>query len=230
LCDGSHGEFVTCGPHCTLTLTLRVGKFGTPHVCEQRRSPRGIAEIDAVPDNRFMSSRSLIPLLLVAAVVFACGPRAHSEASPKKDSAIVLQTGAPARVVAARPRTVDAKAQVQAQLYVRATETSVRLALHVVNTGKRRVEITFPSGQTYEFVILDSLGREVWRWGKGRMFTQALRNKLLAGGESLDLEETLDDAALPPGRYTAKGTLTSVNYPLARQTEFTIDHATIAAR
>jgi hypothetical protein len=177
-----------------------------------------------------MSSRSLIPLLLVAAVAFACGPRAHGEASPKEDSAIVLQAATVAPVAAARPRTARSKGTVQAELYVRATQSSVRLALHVVNTGKRRVEITFPNGQTYDFVILDSLDREVWRWGKGRMFTQALRNKLLGGGESLDVEETFRSASLPPGRYTAKGTLTSQNYPLVQQTEFTIDRATIAAR
>jgi hypothetical protein len=177
-----------------------------------------------------MSSRSLILLLLVAAVVFACGPRAHGEATPSKDSAIALQTGAPAPTVSARARTTDAKATVQAQLYVRATESSVRLALHVINTGKKRVELTFPSGQTYDFVILDSLDREVWRWGKGRMFTQALRNKLLAGGETFDVEETFRSSSLAPGRYTAKGTLTSQNYPLVQRAEFTIDRATIAAR
>ena len=176
-----------------------------------------------------MSSRSLIPFLLVAAVVFACGPRAHSEASAKKDSAVVAQAGAPVRpALSARQASDDRKSPVEAQLYVRTNESSVTLALHVFNTGKRRVEITFPSGQTYEFVVLDSAGREVWRWGKGRMFTQTLRNKLLAGGESLELEETFD--LLEPGRYTARGTLTSENYPLVQQTEFTIDNTTIASR
>ena len=178
-----------------------------------------------------MSSRSLIPVLLLAAVVFACGPRARSDASPKKDSALVMLAGAAEKVVTPRARpATDPRKAIEAQLYVRASDSSVRLALHVVNTGKRRVELTFPSGQTYEFVILDSLGREVWRWGKGRMFTQALRNKLLSGGESLDVEETLDDASLAPGRYIARGSLTSQNYPLVQQTEFTIDRATIAAR
>lgn len=177
-----------------------------------------------------MSSRSLIPVLLLAAVVFACGPRARSDASSRKDSALVMLAGAAEKVVTPRTRAADPKKAVEAQLYVRATESSVRLALHVVNTGKRRVELTFPSGQTYEFVILDSLGREVWRWGKGRMFTQALRNKLLGGGESLDVEETLSDAALEPGRYVARGSLTSENYPLVQQTGFTIDRSTIAAR
>jgi intracellular proteinase inhibitor BsuPI len=179
-----------------------------------------------------MSSRSLIPLLLVAAVVFACGPRTHSEATPKKDSALVILAGA-AATTPTTPRarsSADPKKAVEAQIYVHATESSVRVALHVVNNGKKRVELNFPTGQTYEFTILDSLGREVWRWGKGRMFTQALRNKLLGGGEALDVEETLDDAQLAPGRYIARATLTSENFPLTQQTEFTIDRATIAAR
>jgi hypothetical protein len=188
-----------------------------------------IAEIDAPS---FMTSRSLIPFLLVAAVVFACGPRVQSETSSKKDSAIVAQSGSPAPLatITQRRPAIDAKGSVEAQLYVRVTESSVRLAMHVVNKGKRRVELTFPNGQTYDFAIHDSLGREVWRWGKGRMFTQTLRNKLLAGGESLDVEETLEDAALQPGRYIARGTLTSANYPLVQQTEFTIDRSVIAAR
>ena len=37
------------------------------------------------------------------------------------------------------------------------------------------------------------------------MFTQTLRNTLLSGGESLDLDETWESPSLPPGRYTARG-------------------------
>ena len=128
------------------------------------------------------------------------------------------------------PRAREIKPIVTAQLYVHASDSSVRLALHVVNASKKRVELTFPSGQTYDFVILDSLGREMWRWGTGRMFTQALRNKLLAGGETMDMEETWSSAPLPPGKYTARGTLTSLNYPLVQETEFTITETTVAVR
>jgi hypothetical protein len=183
-----------------------------------------------------MSSRFLIPLLCVGAVAFACGPRAHNEASaPKKNGSSVAQSvNSSAPVVrqqsVSRVESREPKAAVSAQLYVHAADSSIRLALHVVNTSKKRVELTFPSGQTYDFVILDSLGREMWRWGNGRMFTQALRNKLLAGGETLDLEETWGSSTLPPGRYTARATLTSQNYPLVQQTEFTVTETTVASR
>jgi hypothetical protein len=181
-----------------------------------------------------MSSRFLIPVLCIGAVVFACGPRAHNEASaPKKNGSSVAQAETPpvaiVRQQSMAKNSRDAKPIVTAQLYVHAGDSSVRLALHVVNTSKKRVELTFPSGQTYEFVILDSLGREMWRWGTGRMFTQALRNKTLAGGETLDVEETWT-SALPPGRYTARGTLASQNYPIVQETEFTVNETTVAVR
>lgn len=138
------------------------------------------------------------------------------------------QQGAP-RSARATARSTPAT-DITAELYVRGTPQSVRLALHVVNTAKKRVELTFPSGQTYEFVILDSLDRELWRWGRGRMFTQTLRNVLLSAGETMDLDETWEPASLPPGRYTARAQLTSETHPLVRQTQFTITGTTVASR
>src|SRR5687767_8592941 len=134
-----------------------------------------------------MSSRFLISVLCVAAVAFACGPRAHNEASaPRKNGSSVakaVDTSAPVVVQQSAPKAQSPKlkAAVVAQLYVHAADSTVRFALHIVNVGKKQVELTFPSGQTYDFVVIDSLGREMWRWGNGRMFTQVLRNKSLAG-------------------------------------------------
>lgn len=183
-----------------------------------------------------MSSRFLILALCVGAIALACGPRAHNEASaPQKKKSSAARSVAQQPVALQQQGTVrsakrETKPAVAAQFYVRATESNVRFALHVVNTGKKRVELIFPSGQTYDFIILDSLGREMWRWGNGRMFTQALRNKLLGGGEALDLEETWKSAPLAPGRYTARAMLTSENYPLVQETEFTILATTVASR
>lgn len=190
--------------------------------------------LDAAPLKKVMNSRLLIPALCVGAVAFACGPRAHNEASaPKKDSALVAQSlsanttkpeGAP------RAAVKQPKPAIAANLYVRKREAAIELALQIVNNTKKRVELTFPTGQTHDFVILDSLGREMWRWGRGRMFTQNLRNKQLGGGESLDLEETMKSQTLPPGKYIARAILTSENYPLVQEAEFTIHSTTIAAR
>ena len=185
-----------------------------------------------------MNSRFLIPVLCIGAVVYACGPRTRNEANaPKRNSSLAQVVSKPASAprtsasrTSARKAAVSEQPSVDATLYVHAGESSIRLALHVVNAGTKRVEITFPSGQTYDFVILDSLGREMWHWGSERMFTQTLRNRLLDGGEALDIEETWNAASLAPGRYTARGILTSVNYPLTQQASFTVEATTVAQR
>jgi hypothetical protein len=179
-----------------------------------------------------MSSRVVISALCVGAVAFACGPQTHNEASAPRSAAIVATTGSNIAIqqqgATRRARLKDSA--LDAQLIVHANESPMRLALHVVNTGKKRVELTFPSGQTHDFVILDTAGREVWRWGTGRMFTQALRNKLLSAGGTIEMEEELKSVKLAPGRYIARGTLSSNNYPLSQEAEFTIPAPTIASR
>lgn len=180
-----------------------------------------------------MSSRFLIPVLCIGAVAYACGPRTRNEASaPQRNSALAQVASKPAAAPRQSARKVaqNDKPAVDAKLYVHAGSSTVRLALHVVNAGSKRVEIRYPSGQTYDFVILDSLGRELWHWGSGRMFTQTLRNKTLDGGEAFDVEATWNNSALAPGHYTARGMLMSQNFPLTQQTEFTIDATTVAQR
>ena len=179
-----------------------------------------------------MSSRVVISVLCVGAVAFACGPQTRNEASAPKSAAILAANTGDLTIQqqgeSRRARLKDSA--LDAQLIVRTSESPMRLALHVVNTSKKRVELTFPSGQTHDFVILDTAGREVWRWGTGRMFTQAFRNKLLGAGGTLELEEELKSVKLAPGRYVARGTLASNNYPLVQEAEFTIPAPTIASR
>jgi len=173
-----------------------------------------------------MSSRILIPALCLGAIALACGPRAHNDAAaPTKTRAVTTQLAANTHAP-----TREQKPQITARLAVDAQNASVHFALHVINATKKRVELTFPSGQTYDFVVADSVGRELWRWGAGRMFTQALRNTQLGGGESLDIEETWRNAVLPEGRYTARAVLASENFPIVEQIEFTVGGTTVASR
>jgi len=181
-----------------------------------------------------MSSRFLSIALVVGAIVLACGPRARNEAStPRKSANVALSatTKAPTlKLASMTAQQRERKAPITAEFYVRASNANVRFALHLVNTTKKRVELVFPSGQTYDFIVLDTLGREMWHWANGRMFTQALRNKLIGAGEELDLEETWTAATLPPGRYTARAILKSANYPIVQQTDFTVNGTTVASR
>ena len=97
----------------------------------------------------------------------------------------------------------------------------VEFSLHVTNVENHAVELRFPDGQTHDLVVLDSAGREVWRWSTGRLFTQSIRNKLLDANESVTYEEHWDGHA-HPGTYTAVATLRSSNFPVEDRVTFTL--------
>jgi hypothetical protein len=154
-----------------------------------------------------MVSRLIVPLLCASALAFAYGPiSSHSK-----------ETEPPASAHAA----VDSSSQdVVASLDVRVGE-KVEVALNVANAADRRVELSFPSGQTHDVVVLDAAGREVWRWSAGRLFTRTLQTKLLAAGESV----TYGERWAPAGRrgtYTLVATLHSGNYPVELRQGITI--------
>ena len=156
-----------------------------------------------------MDSRLLIPLLLAGAVALACGSRSSSEAAA---------TVAPAAPIV-RHAEKRAPGEIRSAFAVSAAPNALHFALNVTNPGKKGIELTFPSGQEYDFSVRDSVGREVYRWGKGRMFTQALQNQVLDGGETKRFEERAS-TTLPPGSYVAVATLRSSNYPVQERVAF----------
>jgi hypothetical protein len=97
---------------------------------------------------------------------------------------------------------------------------SARFALQVKNVGRKHVELTFPSGQAYDFAVLDASGREVWRWSAGRMFTQGIQNRLLDSGDAMSADATW--SAKAPGRYTVVATLRSTNFPTEERSDFVL--------
>lgn len=182
-----------------------------------------------------MSSRILIPFLCVGAVIFACGPRTNNEAATLEKDSVELAHSTPLLVAQQGDEIAHSSHKdssgLHAELTVRSSGSELTFALNVVNNTKKNVELNFPTGQTHDFVVIDSVGREMWRWSDGRMFTQALRNKLLGRGESLELAETMKrDKPLPAGRYTARARLTSRNHPITREAEFTVTSTTVAVR
>jgi hypothetical protein len=154
-----------------------------------------------------MKGRIIFGLMCVAVLAFACGPRpntgevagvarpAHTRAGAANGPALVSTLGV-------------------------TVKNGVKMDFRVVNEGSKRLEVNFPSGKTHEVVVVDSLGREVWRWSSGRMFTQTLQNKVLHASDSLDFDATWRDA--PAGKYTAIATLASENYPMEQRAEFVV--------
>jgi hypothetical protein len=158
-----------------------------------------------------MHTRHLVPLLVVGAIAFACGPRPHAASEP---------TATAATSPAAAPKPDSSGTPLATSLRV-TVEEGVDLAFHITNASDRAVELRFGSGQTHDFVVLDSVGRELWRWSEGRMFTQAFQTRMLGAGETV----TFTERWTPPARqgtYTAVATLRSVNHPLESRVEIVL--------
>ncbi len=172
-----------------------------------------------------MNTRLIISLLCAGALAFACGPRSRSDAPGTLASALPIKAAEVKAAFASglshpsKKAKAKADAKIDTRLNVSVAKNDVRLALDVRNTGGRHAELTFPSGQSYEFIVVDSAGKEVWRWSHGRMFTQGITNKQLGAGEAMQIGETWKEGA-KPGRYTAIATLKSSNFPVEQRVDF----------
>ena len=169
-----------------------------------------------------MSSRLAVPLLCAAAIVYACGQGALDGFASGSTPAVATAAPANGQPRATPSRAKKGKQPVEAALAVK-VGADVRFELQVVNASEHRLEIDFPNGQTREFVVTDSAGREVWRWSRGRLFTQTVQNRLLSAGDTVTYEEKWADPA--PGRYAVVAILRSDNHPLQRRAEFTVPAA-----
>ena len=176
-----------------------------------------------------MLSRIAVPVLCAAAVIFACAPRPHAAQSKSTATPLSMKGVMPA----AAPRKPKLKPEELARVPLassldvtigRARDArvgDVRFALHVTNRADHNLELMFPSGQTHEFVVRDEIGRDVWRWSEGRMFTQALQSKLLSGEETTTYAESWQPGTRT-GRFTVVATLRSSSNVVEQTAEFVL--------
>jgi len=161
------------------------------------------------PDRLFMRFRYVLPFLVASAMALA-----YASPSPSHSYEPVRHRGAVRDTIAA-------------SLDVTVGET-VKFAFHVTNSSAKRVELRFPSGQTHDLVVLDPQGREVWRWSRGRMFTQSMQNKVLGASDTLTFTETWHPEH--PGTYTAVASLLSQNFPTEQHAEFSLPGKAVSIR
>ena len=100
-------------------------------------------------------------------------------------------------------------------------EDPVRLSLQLTNSDPRHLELRFPNGQTHDFVVLDTAGREVWKWSEGRIFTQAMQSRVLDRNESVTYSAECDPGSLQ-GTYVAMVSLRSENHSVEQRVTFEI--------
>ena len=117
---------------------------------------------------------------------------------------------------------------IAASLDVAAAGDEVKFSFHVTNSSAKRVELRFPNGKTHDVAVLDAQGREVWRWSRGRMFTQAMQNKVLAASDTLTFTESWRPEQ--PGVYTAVASLLSENFPAEGRAGFSLPGKAVSIR
>ena len=115
--------------------------------------------------------------------------------------------------------TEGAATRLTSAFHVSHDRTAFHFDFDVTNPGKKSLELSFPSGQEYEFTVVDSRGKEVVRWSAQKMFTQSSQNHLLDGGDTMHIEEDAP-ANLPRGTYQAVATLRSSNFPVQERIAF----------
>jgi hypothetical protein len=158
-----------------------------------------------------MRLRYVLPLLVASALAFAY-------ASP-------LPSHSPEPVRRRAARAV--RDTIASSLDIKLGE-EVKFTFHVTNSSNKRVELRFPSGQTHDVAVFDVQGREVWRWSRGRMFTQAMQNKVLSTTDTLTFTETWRPEHA--GSYTAVASLLSQNFPSEQRAEFSLPSKTVSLR
>jgi hypothetical protein len=202
-----------------LTGRLPVDKFGIARFVSEA-APTVIVPPAAGP----MNLRHAVSLVFVGTLAYACGPQPRSNATSEhkvtqRGPVLASMGGAGIRSTNAVEKTVKSgKTTLTTSFDVVPDGDDVRFSFRVVNAAPKSVEVNFASGQAYDFVVVDSVGREVWRWSADRVFTQSVRNKLLGKGEAISANEKWSPAK--PGKFTAIAQLTSSNYPIEQKVVF----------
>ncbi|MBD1380577.1 BsuPI-related putative proteinase inhibitor [Metabacillus arenae] len=98
----------------------------------------------------------------------------------------------------------------EVQFSVNAKESSeyVDFDMKILNNTEEQINMEFRSGQKYEIRVLNESGKEVYRYSKGRMFTQAIQNQQLAPGEKQTYKEAWDYKNQENGSRVQAGTYT----------------------
>jgi hypothetical protein len=165
-----------------------------------------------------MRASHFVGLVATIGIVYACGTQSHPFSMATAAAATnsgVLVAGA------AAPRHQPSATPLESTMDVSVNGEDVHFVMHVTNTTSKKLELTFPSGQTHDIAVMDAAGSEVWRWSTGQMFTQTLRNQPLdpQGALTYSVHWRRPRAH---GPLTAVATLTSSNYPLESRAGFAL--------
>ena len=165
-----------------------------------------------------MRARHWLVLLLTVALAYACGSRTHAFPMATAASAASTERANDASDVRDVSRASSA---LTTNMDVTVLNDDVRFVVTITNTSTKKIELTFPNGQTHDVTVHDAIGTEIWRWSAGRMFTQSLRNRPLEPHASLTYSVRWRRPDIH-GPLVAVGMLTSTNYPVSSRVAFVL--------
>lgn len=87
------------------------------------------------------------------------------------------------------------------------TENQTVFYITLTSDSNEMKKLEFPSSQKYEIIVKDYNKEEVFRYSKGKMFTQAIETALIKSGERMQWEEIWEHSNLPAGKYTVEVTI-----------------------
>jgi hypothetical protein len=92
------------------------------------------------------------------------------------------------------------------------------------DTGKD-AEITFSSGQEYDYMVYDSEGKLVKKLSEGMMYTQAIKEEVIAPGETVSYSAAYEEVAsgLAKGEYTIEFVFTEQNFQASAKETFNVE-------
>lgn len=70
-------------------------------------------------------------------------------------------------------------------------DKALTVVLEVTNPQSYGVPLLFSSGKSGDLFIFNDKGQKIWTWSEQMMFTQALREKVLASGKSMSVKFTI---------------------------------------
>ncbi len=155
-------------------------------------------------DYELRGRRRAVLALAALSLLSACTPRDPAPVPPANQEQVVADSPTEGLLIAT--------------LQVESHADSLHFVLQVTNSAQEAVPLTFRSGQSADFVVMQE-GRELWRWSSEQMFTQAIRHERLAPGETRTFEASWNPPPELSGTVTVRGLLTAEEHRAEQQAE-----------
>lgn len=152
----------------------------------------------------------LIILVLFVLLLSACGKQTSFK-QPKNNPSSFHNPTQNGGIVAGR---------IEASIQENVSNNKVSFQFTVKNQTESAQHLSIPTSKQFDFTITNSKGEEVYRYSKGKMFNQVIKNISLNQGE--ELHYSADVEGLKPDTYTIQFVWSGKNDVSANKT-FTIN-------